>query len=138
MRMRIKLVTPALRRKDHTIKSAHLILILPLQYLSPECPTPTNQESRLMAPRFRSFNFARKASSPSIWAYALFMLLGGIMAATFLFLGSILLVVLTPIIIIAALILRWRLKRFLRTAASNQDKSVIDAEYTIIEERRRP
>ena len=69
---------------------------------------------------------------------ALFMLLGGIMAATFLFLGSILLVVLTPIVIIAALILRWRLKRFLRTAASNQDKSVIDAEYTVIEERRRP
>lgn len=91
-----------------------------------------------MAPRFRSFNFARQASSPSIWAYALFMLLGGIMAATFLFLGSILLVVLTPIVIIAALILRWRLKRFLRTAASNQDKSVIDAEYTVIEERRRP
>ena len=91
-----------------------------------------------MAPRFRSFNFPRKASSPSVWAYALFMLLGGIMAATFLFLGSILLVVLTPIVIIAALILRWRLKRFLRTAASNQDKSVIDAEYTVIEERRRP
>jgi hypothetical protein len=66
------------------------------------------------------------------------MLIGGIMAATFLFLGSILLVVLTPIVIIAALILRWRLKRFLRTAASNQDKSVIDAEYTVIEERRRP
>jgi Flp pilus assembly protein TadB len=91
-----------------------------------------------MAPRFRSFNSARKASSPSVWAYALFMLLGGIMAATFLFLGSILLVILTPIVIIAALILRWRLKRFLRTAASNQDKSVIDAEYTVIEERRRP
>lgn len=138
MRMRIKLATPALRRKDHTIKSAHLILILPLQYLSPECSTPTNRESRLMAPRFGSFNFARKASSPSVWAYALFMLLGGIMAATFLFLGSILLMILTPIVIIAALILRWRLKRFLRTAASNQDKSVIDAEYTVIEERRRP
>jgi hypothetical protein len=46
--------------------------------------------------------------------------------------------ILTPIVIIAALILRWRLKRFLRTAASNQDKSVIDAEYTVIEERRRP
>lgn len=90
-----------------------------------------------MAPRFRSFIFSRRSSATSVWAYALIMLLGGIMAATFLFLGSILLVVLTPIVIIAALILRWRLKRFLRTATSNQDKSVIDAEYTVIEELRR-
>lgn len=88
-----------------------------------------------MAPRFRSFNLSRKRPSGSVWAYALFMLLGGIMAAAFLFLGSILLVILTPIVVTAALILRWRLKRFLRAASRDPDKSVIDAEYTVIEDR---
>lgn len=90
-----------------------------------------------MEPRFRNFMIPRKGSGLSALSYALIALIGGLAAATFLFLGSILLVVVTPIVIVAGLILRWRLKRFLRTAASNQDKSVIDAEYTIIEERRR-
>jgi len=90
-----------------------------------------------MEPRFRNFRIPRKGSGLSALSYALIALIGGLAAATFLFLGSILLVVVTPIVIVAGLILRWRLKRFLRTAASNQDKSVIDAEYTIIEERRR-
>lgn len=90
-----------------------------------------------MEPRFRNFRIPRKGSGLSALGYALIALIGGLAAATFLFLGSILLVVVTPIVIVAGLILRWRLKRFLRTAASNQDKSVIDAEYTIIEERRR-
>ena len=90
-----------------------------------------------MEPRFRNFRIPRKGSGLSALGYALIALIGGLAAATFLFLGSILLVVVTPIVIVAGLILRWRLKRFLRTAANNQDKSVIDAEYTIIEERRR-
>jgi hypothetical protein len=90
-----------------------------------------------MEPRFRNFRIPRKGSGLSALSYALIALIGGLAAATFLFLGSILLVVVTPIVIVAGLILRWRLKRFLRTAARNQDKSVIDAEYTIIEERRR-
>jgi Flp pilus assembly protein TadB len=90
-----------------------------------------------MEPRFRNFRIPRKGSGLSALSYALIALIGGLAAATFLFLGSILLVVVTPIVIVAGLILRWRLKRFLRTAANNQDKSVIDAEYTIIEERRR-
>ena len=90
-----------------------------------------------MEPRFRNFRIPRKGSGLSALSYALIALIGGLAAATFLFVGSILLVVVTPIVIVAGLILRWRLKRFLRTAANNQDKSVIDAEYTIIEERRR-
>ena len=91
-----------------------------------------------MAPRFRNFTTPRNGSGLSALSYALIALIGGLAAATFLFLGSILLVVVTPIVIIAALILRWRLKRFLRTAARNQNTSVIEAEYTILEERRRP
>ncbi|MFM8700350.1 MAG: hypothetical protein ACKOC1_02990 [Hyphomicrobiales bacterium] len=85
----------------------------------------------------QNFNSVRNGSGLSALTYTLIALIGGIMAATFLFLGSILLVVLTPIVIIAGLVLRWRLKRLLRTATSNPDKSVIDAEYTVIEERRR-
>ncbi len=76
------------------------------------------------------------------WAMAIFGILAVALGLTVLVLGAGLLLVLVPVLIVAGLFARWRLRRILRdaeaAARTRQDaaQGVIEVDYKVVEEKR--
>jgi hypothetical protein len=73
------------------------------------------------------------------WVLALIGLLGTAMGFAIFILGAGLLLVLVPLLMIGALVARWRIRQLMRKAYENsraEGPPVIDGEFKVVDERR--
>jgi hypothetical protein len=83
----------------------------------------------------RTFNTFRITKIPG-WAMLFVALLAGALGIGMFLLSASILLVLTPFIVVGALIIQWRIRRALRQAAREADVTSIDVEYRVIDTQK--
>ncbi len=83
----------------------------------------------------RTINSFRVTKIPS-WALLLVAIMAGALGIGVFLLSASILLVVTPFIVVSALILQWRIRRALRQAEREAGETSIEAEYRIIETRK--
>jgi membrane protein implicated in regulation of membrane protease activity len=83
----------------------------------------------------RMFNSFQVTRIPG-WALLLIAIAAGALGIGVFLLSASILLVVTPFIVVSALILQWRIRRALRRAEREAAETSIEAEYRIIETRK--